>query len=80
LAFVTWPEGPALSGKSPLILIHVENPTAFSGRGSVITVEMTDDVAALKVAQRIADETGKRVTVRLADMTIIGTIPAASNH
>ncbi|WP_249119521.1 hypothetical protein [Bradyrhizobium sp. AUGA SZCCT0158] len=68
-----------MSEKSPPILIHVENPT-FSGKGSIIILELADEAAALRVARKIADETGRGVTVRHADMGLIGTISAAKTH
>jgi len=43
-------------------------------------LELADDDSAKKVAQRIATETGRRVTIRDADMTVIQTIPAAKIH
>jgi hypothetical protein len=61
-------------------IIHVANPTSFGGRGSIIMLELADDDSAKKVAQRIATETGRRVTIRDADMTVIQTIPAAKIH
>lgn len=78
--FFARPAGPTLSEKSPPILIHVENPTAFSGKGSIIILELADEAAALRVARKIADETGRGVTVRHADMGLIGTISAAKTH
>jgi hypothetical protein len=62
------------------IIIQVANPTAFSGRGSIIVLKQTDEDAALKVARKIARETGRAVTVRRADMALIETIPGASTH
>jgi hypothetical protein len=50
--------------KAPLIVINVANPTAFSGKGSMIVLECSDEEAALGLAQKIARETGRRVTVR----------------
>jgi len=66
---------PADEGKPPF-LIHISNPTAFDGQ-SLIMLELTDEASARSVAQRIARETGRRVTVRNADMIDIQTIPAA---
>jgi hypothetical protein len=40
--------------KAPLIIISVSNPTAFSGKGSIIILEYIDVDAALKVARKIA--------------------------
>jgi len=53
-------------------IVQVTNPTAFDGRGSLIVLELTDNDAALSVAYRIADETGRCVTVRDGDMNVIG--------
>jgi hypothetical protein len=63
-----------------MIILNVSNPSAFSGRGSIIVLEFADERAALKAAQKIARETGRCVTVRDANMVIIDTIPGASNH
>jgi hypothetical protein len=70
--------GPFMS--HPPIMVSVSNPDAFSGMGSIIVLEMEDENAAIKVARRIARETGRCVTVRDADMTLIETLPAASTH
>ena len=64
--------------RTPPILIHISNPTAFSGQGSVIVLELADEDAALKIAHQIAHETGRCVTVRDADEALIETIPAVS--
>ena len=75
--------GPAraeASRKPGPIVIQVTNPTAFSGQGSIIVLELADEDAALRVARKIAQETGRRVTVRTADMTEIATIPAVIIH
>ena len=66
--------------KAPLIIISVSNPTAFSGKGSIILLEYMDEDAALKVARKIALETGRLVTVRREDNRLIGTIPPATPH
>ena len=66
--------------KAPLIIINVSNPAAFSGKGSLIVLEYTDEVAAMKAARKIALETGRSVTVRTEDMRVIGTIPAVTTH
>jgi hypothetical protein len=60
--------------------VHVSNPSAFRGQGSVILLELADVDTAKKVARRIAAETGRRVTVRDADMTVIEIIPAAASY
>jgi hypothetical protein len=62
------------------MLIEVLNPTAFSGRGSLIVLEMMDQAAAVRVAKGIANETGRGVIVRNARMDVIETIPPAKIH
>jgi hypothetical protein len=69
-----------MSEKPLPVVIHVANPQAFAGRGSVILLELADEVTARKVARKIADETGRRVTVRYADMILIEAIPPAKIH
>ncbi|MET4492726.1 hypothetical protein [Bradyrhizobium sp. LA7.1] len=63
-----------------MIVLVVSNPAAFSGQGSIILLEYIDENAAMKAARRIAQETGRSVTVRNEDMRVIGTIPAASTR
>jgi len=48
--------------------------------GSIIVLELADEVAALRTARKIARETGRCVTVRDANMALIETIPAAGIH
>jgi len=60
--------------------VVIGGTSLFGGRGSIIMLELADDDSAKKVAQRIATETGRRVTIRDADMTVIQTIPAAKIH
>ena len=62
------------------IVIEVSNPSAFSGRGSVIVLELADEAAAERLAQKIARETGRSVTVRGADLAEIKTISASKSH
>ncbi|WP_049823938.1 hypothetical protein [Bradyrhizobium sp. WSM2254] len=69
-----------MNQKAPLIIIHVSNPDAFAGKGSIIVLEFTDEDAVLKVARKIALETGRSVTVRGEDMRVISSIPAVSIH
>ena len=69
-----------MNQKAPLIIINVSNPAAFSGKGSIIVLEYTDEVAAMTAARKIALETGRSVTVRTEDMRVIGTIPAVTTH
>jgi hypothetical protein len=66
--------------EQPAIIVQIANPTAFDGQGSIIMLELGDEASAKRVALRIAHETGRRVTVRSADMTVIQTIPAAKIH
>ena len=63
----------------PLIIISVSNPTSFSGKGSIILLEYIDKDAALKVARKIARETGRLVTVQ-ADNRLIDMIPPVTTH
>ncbi|MGX1353008.1 hypothetical protein AB7M49_006617 [Bradyrhizobium elkanii] len=63
-----------MNQKHPLIIINVSNPAAFSGKGSLIVLEYTDEDAARKVARKIALETGRSVTIRSEDMRVIDTI------
>jgi hypothetical protein len=69
-----------MNQKAPLIIIDVSNPAAFSGKGSIIVLEYTDEDAALKVARKIAEETGRSVTVRREDMRVISSISVATTH
>jgi formate-dependent phosphoribosylglycinamide formyltransferase (GAR transformylase) len=59
--------------------INVSSPAAFSGQGSLIVLEYTDEETAMKVARKIARGTGRRVTVH-GDMGVIDTIPAVAIH
>lgn len=69
-----------LSQDRPLIIINILNPAAFAGRGSIIMLELVDEAAAMRVARRIALETGRAVVVWREDMSAIATIPAPSTH
>lgn len=62
------------------IVIEVSNHSAFSGRGSIIVLELADEAAAKKLAQKIARETGRSVTVRGADFAIIQPVSVAKSH
>jgi hypothetical protein len=62
------------------IVIQVTDPAAFSGQGSIIVFELVDEDTAIKVARKIARETGRTVIVRDADMRLIETIAASSIH
>lgn len=69
-----------MSRKTQPIVIEVSNPSAFSGRGGIIVLELADEAAAEKLAQKIAWETGRVVTVRGADFAEIETISVAKSH
>jgi hypothetical protein len=69
-----------MNQKAPLIIIDVSNPAAFSGKGSIIVLEYTDEDAALKVARKIAEETGRSVTVRREEMRVISSISVVTTH
>ena len=60
-------------------IIHLASPDS-SKLGSVIMLELSDEDEAMRVAQKLARETGRRVTVRDAKFSVIETIPAASIH
>jgi Tfp pilus assembly protein PilP len=60
-------------------IIHISSPDV-SKQGSIILLELADDDEAIQVAQKLAQETGRRVTVRDAKLALIETIPAASFH
>lgn len=63
---------------SAVSFILVSKPAALYGKASLIV--MADEDTAVRVARRIARETGRDVTVRDADMALIVAIPAASAH
>jgi len=48
--------------------------------GSVIVLDLADEDEAIKMAQKLARETGRRVTVRDTKLALIKTIPAARVH
>jgi hypothetical protein len=62
------------------VVIEVANPHALLKRRSVIVLDLEDETAAVEVAQKIADATGRAVTVRNADMDEIHAIPAAKSQ
>ncbi|MBR0875299.1 hypothetical protein JQ633_33410 [Bradyrhizobium tropiciagri] len=66
--------------RTPLIILTILNAAAFSGKGSVIILEYADEAAALRAAQKIAQETGHGVSVRDENARLIGTIPAPAVH
>ena len=59
-------------------IIHMSSPDV-SKRGSLILLELADHDEAIRVAQKLARETGRRVTVRDASLALIETIPAVSS-
>lgn len=61
------------------LIIHVASIVA-SKLGSVIVLDTADEDEAKKIAQAVAQKTGRRVTVRDAKLALIVTIPAASIH
>jgi hypothetical protein len=69
-----------MNGKPVPVIIQVSNPAAFSGQGSIILIELLDQDAAKRLACKIAQETGRRVTVRNAEMAIIEIIAAPATH
>lgn len=69
-----------MSVKPALVVIQVSNPAAFSGQGSIILVEMPDEDAGVRLARKLAQETGRRVTIRNAEMAIIEIIAASATH
>jgi hypothetical protein len=66
--------------RKAVIIIGVSNPTSFSGKGSIILLEYIDEDAALKVARKIARETGRLVTVQGEDNRLIGMISPVTTH
>jgi hypothetical protein len=59
-----------------VVTIEVLRPEAFSGKGSVIFIELLSDQQTLEVAKNIAAETGRCVVVRDENMNVIETIRA----
>ena len=57
------------------ITFDITNPDALKRKG-VIALDVVDDEAAIELAQKIADATGRSVTVKDAEMIEIQTIPA----
>ncbi|WP_050625860.1 hypothetical protein [Bradyrhizobium viridifuturi] len=64
--------------KRPSIVLSVSSPTAVSRGGSIIVLEGTAEDDAMNVAAKIAQETGRSVTVRGVDMRVLATISAPS--
>lgn len=69
-----------MTQKPPHIVIEVRNPSSLSGKGSIIVLELADEDAARKVAQQIARETGRSVTVPGEDLAVIDVIPDVRSH
>lgn len=69
-----------MSTKPARVVIQIFNPEAFSGQGSIILVELPDQDAAKRLARKLSAETGRRVTVRDAEMGIIEIIAAPAMH
>jgi Tfp pilus assembly protein PilP len=63
----------------PHIIIQISSPDA-SKQGTLIMLELADGDEAIRVAQTLAQETGRRVTVRDAKLALIETIPAVRIH
>jgi hypothetical protein len=68
-----------MSDKPVRHVIQISSPDV-SKLGSVIVLDLADEDEAIKVAQKLARETGRRVTVRDATFVLIKTIPATSVH
>jgi hypothetical protein len=60
-------------------LIQISSPDT-SKKGTVVMLERVDEDEAMRVAQMLARETGRRVTLRDAKLALIETIPAVSIH
>lgn len=69
-----------MNQKQPFIINVLNQAATFSGRGSIIVLQYADEDAARNVARKIAQETGRIVTVRGKDMRLIDTIPAVTVH
>lgn len=80
IAGISRPSGSRVSLSPPLFAVCISNPTAFSGNGSMIVLQLADKEAALRAARLVARETGRCVTVQDAYTNSIETIPAASTH
>lgn len=65
--------------EKPLIAITVSNP-ATPNKASLILVECANTEAARRLARKIAEETGRSVTVRDTDMREIDTILLPTTH
>ena len=56
-----------MSEKQVHHLIHISSPDV-SKVGSVIVLDLADEDEAIKVAEKLARETGRRITVRDATL------------
>jgi hypothetical protein len=81
-----WPKS-LLAGRPSLgpfesrpIVIYLSSREAIAGRGSFIVLEAADEEIARGIAQKLARLTGRRVTVRDAQRSLIEAIPAAGIH
>ena len=72
-------EGSAMNQKPLPHVIQISSPDV-SKQGSVILLELADEDEAIRVAQRLAQEIGRGVTVRNAKLSLILTIQAPSIH
>ena len=66
-----------MSEKPVRHVIHVSS-LDVTKLGSVIVLDLADEDEAITVAQKLARETGRCVTVRDATLVLIKIIPAAS--
>lgn len=66
--------------ETSLFVITTTNPSTFAVKGSLIVLECADDGAAIGMARKIAEKTGREVTVRNADSDEIATIARPTTH
>ena len=67
-----------MDDKTPVAL--TVSHSAIPGKGSLILVECANEAAAYRLAAKIAEETGRAVTIRDADMHEVGTVLAPTAH
>ena len=79
MAAVARSAGSPVSQKSLRHVIQIANPD-LSKQSGVIILDLADEDEAVRVARKLALETGRRVTVREGKLLLIETIPAASVH
>lgn len=65
--------------QKPLLALTVSHPQT-PDKGSLIFIECEDTEAALRLARKIAEETGRLVTVRNAEMQEIDTVLPPTTH